>query len=263
MPTARKQFTFYESFYRTVSRIKDKATRADAYEAIIQYALLGEEPDLDQLPDTVAIVFEAVRPNLDAARKKSEAGKLGGSKPKQTEANGDTVEAPESKNKQMEATSKQTQAPSKQAEANRKLEKELDIELDIEQMLESHLPPLGAAPEAKKTKNSQQVDMSGLSQPLQAKLDTWLAYKRERRENYKPTGLQALVTRLQSAAAQFGDAAVCELIDNSMSSGYAGILFDRLGQQKRAAPRNGPQAWTPGTMEIEAARRMMQHGGGA
>lgn len=269
MPSARKQFTFYESFYRTISRIKDKAARADAYEAIIQYALFGEEPDLDQLPDAAAIVFEAVRPNLDAARKKSEAGKQGGSKSKQTEAtasktkaNASAPEATESKAEAPESKSKQTQAERKQTEAKRKLEKELDIELDIEQMLESPPPPLGAPSEAKRSKNSQQVDTSCLSPVLRAKLEQWLAYKRERRENYKPTGLQALVTRLQGAAAQYGEAAVCELIDNSMSSGYAGILFDRLGQPKRASPRNAPQPWAAGSVELEAMQRMMQQGGG-
>lgn len=105
----RSQFTFYDSFYRSISRIKKKADRADAYDAIVAYALLGQEPDLDALPDAAAIAFEVIRPNLDASRRKSENGKQGGRPKKQTEskpkANESTEEANE-KQEQIESNSK-------------------------------------------------------------------------------------------------------------------------------------------------------------
>ena len=84
MDTGRSQFTFYDSFYRAVSRIKKKADRADAYDAIVAYALMGEEPDMDKLPDAAAIAFEVIRPNLDASRRKAASGKQGGKAKKQT-----------------------------------------------------------------------------------------------------------------------------------------------------------------------------------
>ena len=74
----RTQFTFYESFYKAISRIKNKAARADAYDAICQYAMYGNEPDLDSMPDAVAIAFELSKPNLDASRRKAISGKRGG-----------------------------------------------------------------------------------------------------------------------------------------------------------------------------------------
>lgn len=79
----RKQFTFYASFAEAIGRIKKKSDRADAYDAIIRYALYGEEPDLDALPDAAAIAFVSARPNLDASRRKAESGKAGGTR-KQT-----------------------------------------------------------------------------------------------------------------------------------------------------------------------------------
>ena len=92
----RSQFTFYESFFKALGRIKSKAARADAYDAICRYALYGEEPDLDGMPDSAAIAFELIRPNLDSSRRKSESGKTGGSR-KQTEskqeANGKQTES--------------------------------------------------------------------------------------------------------------------------------------------------------------------------
>ena len=75
----RKQFTFYASFYKSISRIRRKAERCDAYDAIVKYALTGEEPG--PLTERAAMVFELVRPILDSARLKAEAGRIGGSVP--------------------------------------------------------------------------------------------------------------------------------------------------------------------------------------
>lgn len=78
----RKQFTMYESIYKSLQRIRNKKDRADAYDAICAYALYNQEPNLETASDSVAIAFELTRPVLDSARKKSESGKQGGSKQK-------------------------------------------------------------------------------------------------------------------------------------------------------------------------------------
>lgn len=113
----RTQFTFYESFYKAAHRIKKKSDRADAYDAICAYALYGEMPALDSLPDAVAIAFELSKPNLDASRKKAESGKRGG------RANGKQNESkPEAKDKQT--------VSKKEKENENKKEKELEIEIE-------------------------------------------------------------------------------------------------------------------------------------
>ena len=109
----RKQFTFYRSFMDGIKRIKAKAARCEAYDAIIAYALDGTEPDLDKLSDAAALAFVMAKPNLDSARKKAEAGQKGG----------------ESK---AQANSKQTASKTK---ANGKREREREREQDREQML--------------------------------------------------------------------------------------------------------------------------------
>ena len=68
----RKQFTFYRGFLDGIKRIRNKSARCDAYEAIINYALDGVEPDLDSLPESAALAFVMAKPNLDASRKKAE-----------------------------------------------------------------------------------------------------------------------------------------------------------------------------------------------
>ena len=131
----RTQFTFYESFYKAAKRIKDPSARAEVYDAICEYALYGNEPDIDALSEMAAIAFELIKPNLDASRKKSESGKLGGRK-KQSEsnleANGSKTEA---KRKQNEASEKQEQTESKK---ENKKEKEGENKIEIENKKKSY-----------------------------------------------------------------------------------------------------------------------------
>ena len=87
----RNQFTFYRSFFEAVFKIKSKAARAEAYDAICKYALFNNAPDVDKMSDAAAIAFMLIKPNLDASRRKAKSGKNGGTS-KQTasksEANG-------------------------------------------------------------------------------------------------------------------------------------------------------------------------------
>lgn len=71
----RTQFTFYESFYKALSRIRSGEERAFAYDAICAYALYGTEPDMDKLQGSAAIAFESVRETIEADRRMSSEGR--------------------------------------------------------------------------------------------------------------------------------------------------------------------------------------------
>lgn len=116
----RKQFTFYESFYSALRRIRKDADRAKAYDAICSYALTGEMPDLEALPDAAAIAFDLIRPTLDSSAKKAESGKAGG---KQTESK------PKANGKQTES---KWQAIDKQTGREKEGEKEIEGEIEKE-----------------------------------------------------------------------------------------------------------------------------------
>ena len=94
----RGQFTFYESFYKAIRRIRKKSARADAYDAICAYALEGIAPELESLDDAAAIAFEVAQPVLQASRRKAESGSKGGCV-KQTASK---TEKPPSKNKEKD-----------------------------------------------------------------------------------------------------------------------------------------------------------------
>lgn len=203
----REQFTFYASFFRAASRIRNKAARCDAYDAICAYALTGILPDLDKLPDSAAIAFELSKPNLDASRRKSEAGKSGG-RPKQTES--------KQKANRKESECK-TEANGKQEQVQNKEQVQVQ---DKEQMLIPPHPPL-----------------PGASPALQDAFSKWLQYKHEKRQDYKPVGRQSLETQIQKAAQTYGEQAVIDLIGECMANNWQGIIFDRL--KSGQAPRRG------------------------
>ena len=111
----RTQYTVYESFYKSIARMRKKSDQADTFIAMSRLALYGEMPDLDELPDNVAAVLESIIPNILSSIRKAEAGKRGG----------------ESKG---EAREKDKQTPSK-PEANAKQEKtgsEIESEIEVE-----------------------------------------------------------------------------------------------------------------------------------
>ena len=81
-----------------------------------------------------------------------------------------------------------------------------------------------------------------LSDDLKAKMAEWFTYKTERKEPYKETGMKALLRKVENNAMLFGDQAVCELIDESMSNGWKGIIFDRLQQKTQPSRQSYKKA---------------------
>ena len=73
-----------------------------------------------------------------------------------------------------------------------------------------------------------------------AKLEEWITYKTERKEPYKEQGLKTLLRQIENNCNQYGEQAVCNLIDDSMANGWKGIIFDRL-KQARPQPRQQQQ----------------------
>ena len=73
----REAFTFYKSFYKSASKIKDPMQRLAFYEAVAKYGITHEETDLTEY-DVADVAFESSRPNLDSGWVKSEAGSKGG-----------------------------------------------------------------------------------------------------------------------------------------------------------------------------------------
>lgn len=167
--------------------------------AAMDYRESGAEPEFS---GSERFIWPAIRRDIDesvAAQKavsasRSEAGKQGG-RPESEKANA-FDESNEKQKKQMLSDE------SKKSYGQRKRTKEKDMDMDS---ILSPLPPT-----------------------LRESVEKWAAYKGERREEYKPVGLQSLVTQITKAAEEYGEAAMIDVITRSMAANYKGIVFDWL-----------------------------------
>ena len=151
----REQFTFFASFHTALQRIRKPSERCAAYDAICAYALTGELPDLDKLPDAAAIAFELIRPVLDSGKRKAESGRTGGSK---AEANRkQTGSKAEANGKQSASEGNPEAKPKREQSASEKEgedEKEGEKEIENECYSSPQDPPGGSpAPKAKAHKH--------------------------------------------------------------------------------------------------------------
>ncbi len=114
----RNQFTFYRSFFAALKRIRKKSARADAYDAICDYALNGVLPDVDKLEDAAAIIFELIQPVLETGAKKASGNKVNKGKTKKEESE--------------HLTSTYPAHTEHEGEKEVEVEKEKELEIDIE-----------------------------------------------------------------------------------------------------------------------------------
>ena len=124
MGVARKQFTFYKSYYDAISDLPKKDQSALIL-AVCAYAIYEEPPK--GLSIAASTAFKLIKPTLDSGRKKAENGSMKGkANESKDEANESKTEAKKSKPK---ANAKQGEAASKK---EREIEKELEYEVEVE-----------------------------------------------------------------------------------------------------------------------------------
>lgn len=218
----REQFTFYASFAKAIQKIRKASDRALAYDAIVNYALKGTLPDLDKLPDSVCIVFELTKPNLDASRRKAQGGKSGSKSKDEEEL---PVSSEEDTDKIPERSEEDT-GNKKKKEDKKEDKKEKENECSI-----SPLTP-------QRREELIQEALKDHGEDLIIQVRSWVLYKIEKRQPYKETGFKSMLTQIEKGAAEYGDAAMISVIQESMSSNYQGIMFDRLGRSRKPQSKN-------------------------
>lgn len=109
-------------------------------------------------------------------------------------------------------------------------ETEEEIDKDIE--IDKEKDKKKSKKESTRTLFTRLLPDYNISENLKAKVFEWITYKTERKESYQEQGMKTLLRRLENNALTYGDEAVMCLIDDSMSNGWKGIIFDRLKQQK-------------------------------
>ena len=115
-------FVFYKSFYEAIEDLPE-ADQLAVYKAICQYGLNEEEPECSGV---VRAVFRLVKPQIDANKKKRDAGKKGGSVAStESKDEADSKQTASTMQAQCKQSASTSQADAKQTEAK---EKEKDKE---------------------------------------------------------------------------------------------------------------------------------------
>jgi len=89
---------------------------------------------------------------------------------------------------------------------------------------------------------------------LERAVNDWITYKCEKRQAYKPSGLNSLLIQVQKNASTYGNNAVIHAIHESMASNYQGIVWDKA---KSAAATN--TATSKGNPFFDYARQLDEH----
>ena len=90
-----------------------------------------------------------------------------------------------------------------------------------------------------KQKVIDNINKYNISDYLKEYIYNWINYKIERNNfRYKDIGLNTLIKTISENAEKHGDDAVAKVIQESISSGYQGIIFDKI-KSKTARARDG------------------------
>lgn len=82
-----------------------------------------------------------------------------------------------------------------------------------------------------------------ISDYLMESVNDWIGYKRERNFTYKERGLRTLLKTISEKSRQFGDEAVANAISESISSGYQGIVWDKVSRNNKQSFNGGGIDW--------------------
>lgn len=203
---ARDYICLYHSYLDAIQALGD-AERGRLLTAMLEYSITGAAP---QLGGNERYIFPLIKAQIDRDRDRynSKCAQNAESARKRTQANA--------------SERYQTQANGSEGSQDKGKGKGKGKGKDKGEGKDKDDSPDG--------ENAPELEKCGFSPALRAAVEDWLAYKRERCEAYKPTGLKALLTQISSAASAHGDAAVIGVIRQCMGSGYKGVTFDRLGQ---------------------------------
>ena len=193
----REGIIFFRSWREAIKELPEEK-RLDAFEAIIDYALYGAEPETGGI---VHAIFLMAKPTIDRNEKAYQDGKRGGRPPGSKKNHGFEKQETMVSGKQKPSFSNSDSTGKENVT------------------------------EREKEEPDDPLDHASLSDPVREALREWIDYKRERRETYKEKGLRALITQAEKAEALHGPDAVVNLIGDCMSSGYRGIIWDRLRER--------------------------------
>lgn len=103
---------------------------------------------------------------------------------------------------------------------------DIDIDIEKEKDIESNKPAKAGKGTFDNIK--KMIAESSLDDEVKEEIKKWLEYKKERKDKYTEIGFRSLLTKIEKNCNEFGNDAVIDVIENSIVSGYQGIIWDKL-----------------------------------
>ena len=185
------------------------------FRAMLFYAETGTEPELR---GNERFVWGTARKNIDNQKSRYDAQCVAGKAAAEARWNANRIN--------------RIQSDANGCEICQEKEKDKDKDKDKEK--------------EKKDKRKEVYFPDSFSPKMAEAVERWLAYKRERREAYKPQGQQALLSQIENRLKTWSEADVIALIDECMANGWKGIIWDRLErkpQKLQAEPTYDLDSW--------------------
>ena len=207
----KKSFLMYKSWAPLVEGMQDDQAGI-LFKAVFAYQMTGVEPDRDSAIFPMFNLFKSLFEQDQAAYEKT------------CETNR-RISTERERNKTHRNEVSRTVTKRNHAKPDTDTDNDTDNDKDKDTDTVNEKP--------KRTQASL-VGESSLSDPVKEKLMEWLAYKKERREGYKETGLKSLITEVGRHEQESGSTAVINLINECMANGWRGIIWDKLKPTARS-----------------------------
>jgi hypothetical protein len=222
---ANQSFVFYKSFADALLDMDPEECKA-CIASLCRYAFDGEE----EAETPMAKVFlTLVKPQIDANIQRREAGRSGG-----------TAKASKSVAKSSDATKSAKQIvvnPSDATEDAKQSLANVNVNVNANANVKENPP----TPFTVLRAGAEELEELGLTQEVAQPMSDWIAIRREGKRPITETSFKYAVSRAKEAVQKYGGERVAALIRDSVASGYDGIPWDRLKEQ-RASPQR-PKGW--------------------
>lgn len=200
-------FLIYRSFIEAIRELSPE-DQLNAYNAIMDYALDGKEPDIK---GPAMAVFRMARPQIDANTKRREAGKAGAAKTNSKAEERQDVGNPSASERQ---TAGKTSATLRQdAGIAEPLPDKVKVKVNKESNKE------------KINKEKDALDARGYTGELRGAIERWLEYRRKIRKPY--ADLEGFLDKIDEDRKAHGNAYVVEEVAYSIQQGYQGLFAEK------------------------------------
>lgn len=247
MEEKRDSFVFFRSFFEAVEDLEPEDFK-EVVTMIAKYALDREEPKCTGISKAM---FSLMKPIIDSNHQRWLNSKKGG-RHKKTEAKpnanqNETETKPNRNQTQTKTKLKPNQTETKplpnvdvDVDGNADANDDVNVYEDEKANVIKKKPTRKTHEQINSEIFNQLVGGYDFSEIMRAKVYDWFMYKAEMKKDYKERGAKSLFTEILNNVNIYGEKAVIDAINRTMSNGYQGIVWDYC--KNRSSPAQSQQS---------------------